>query len=581
MMPLIRRARTMARAGLLTLAASCAGRSDARGVDTESGPAAAARAVFLRDVDSLEARIARLERAATSTSDLQVLRARFSDARTAYKRLEHFATYYHPSTARLMNGPALPRVEEDEGPDVVFPPEGFQVIEEMLSGDERVDRAAVAGEAAAMLELVTRMRRSAVGTPFTDDRVFDAARLQLARIATLGLAGFDSPVALGSLSESAVSLRGIRDAVRPFADMDSAFDVTAVVLDLARGYDEFDRAGFLLRSLNPLGRALRETQLGLGIPFVVERRALITSAATPFDAGAYDVLAFAPHGTSAPSPRTVALGARLFFDPSLSGDGSRSCATCHMPSRAFTDGLARSVPFDPSKGQSLRNAPTVVNVALQSGSFADLRATYLEDQITEVVGSPVEMHGAIADRLRFALAAYLRTLVALNAPFDRYMRGDTAAMDASQVRGFNVFMGKGKCGTCHFAPLFNGTVPPMYTDTDVEVIGVPDRPTRAGARVDPDSGRHRITRSAPHLHAFKTPGIRNVALTAPYMHNGVFRTLAEVIDFYDVGGGAGWGFALENQTLPPDSLRLTKREKVDLEAFLRALTDTAGLLRQP
>jgi cytochrome c peroxidase len=147
---------------------------------------------------------------------------------------------------------------------------------------------------------------------------------------------------------------------------------------------------------------------------------------------------------------------------------------------------------------------------------------------------------------------------------------------AEERRGFNLFMGKARCGTCHFAPLFNGTVPPGFTESEVEVIGVPARASRH-APLDPDRGAGASDRAPLHDFAFKTPTVRNVAVTAPYMHNGVFRTLAEVVEFYDAGGGAGLGLRVPNQTLSADSLHLTLREKRDLVAFMRALTDTSGV----
>jgi cytochrome c peroxidase len=255
----------------------------------------------------------------------------------------------------------------------------------------------------------------------------------------------------------------------------------------------------------------------------------------------------------------------------------------------------------------LRNAPTVINAGLQVGSFYDLRTLYLEDQVADVVGNVDEMHGnpdatatrlganaAYAERfraafprdsgmngrmLRVAIASYLRSLQALNSPVDRAFRGDTLALDVEQRRGLNLFLGKGACGTCHFAPLFNGTVPPTYQDSEFEVLGVPSSPVLRGATVDADPGRFRQSRSAPRAHAFKVPSVRNVALTAPYMHNGVYRTLDEVVDFYNRGGGAGIGVRVPNQTLPAQSLKLSAAEQRALVRFLRALTDTTGTTR--
>jgi cytochrome c peroxidase len=189
-------------------------------------------------------------------------------------------------------------------------------------------------------------------------------------------------------------------------------------------------------------------------------------------------------------------------------------------------------------------------------------------------------HAVTARAVQTALASYVRSLTAYDAPFDRAIRGE-AALDASARRGFNLFMGKAACGTCHFAPLFNGTVPPEFVLSEPEVIGVPAKLGPAIPKLDPDIGRGAIDRRSGFLHAFKTPTVRNAALGGPYMHNGAFRTLDEVIDFYDRGGGAGLGIDVPNQTLSSRPLHLQPGERADLIAFLRTLVDTAGLTARP
>ena len=124
-------------------------------------------------------------------------------------------------------------------------------------------------------------------------------------------------------------------------------------------------------------------------------------------------------------------------------------------------------------------------------------------------------------------------------------------------------MGKAKCATCHFVPLFNGSIPPSYLETESEIIGVPIRPDTANATLDTDMGKFHTFNRELHKNAFKTPTVRNASLTAPYMHNGAYKTLEEVIDFYNRGGGTGIGIELFNQTLPPDPLHLSKKEKED------------------
>jgi cytochrome c peroxidase len=180
-----------------------------------------------------------------------------------------------------------------------------------------------------------------------------------------------------------------------------------------------------------------------------------------------------------------------------------------------------------------------------------------------------------------ALASYIRSLVRLNSRFDAYMRGNDKMLSANERSGFNLFMGKARCGTCHFLPLFNGLIPPFFTETESEVLGVPQTNDKRNARLDPDEGKFTLTKSVVHKMAFKTPTLRNIALTAPYMHNGVFKTLADVVNFYNDGGGKGLGIAPPYQTLPLDKLNLSLAEKQQLIAFMKSLTDTSRTRRGP
>jgi len=572
-------------------------------------------------LDTLSARVTRLDTLVQSvdTPDgLARARAAFADARLSFKRAEIGLEYYAPTTTRALNGPALPEVEEEEGPDVVLDPTGFQVVEEALFSDAPAAVVDLPQEVRTLRNLVTRTQTMMVAQVATDDRVWDAAKLEVARIVTLGISGFDSPVAGLSLTEGAAAFEGIARALAPYrtdtpewTTLDATLREARAVLTASTDRDTFDHLGFIVAHANPVARAVDATRRSLGIGVPAELRAFRMDAVTLFDSSAFDALAFAPIDVKQVPEARVSLGEQLFHDVRLSGDGSRACSSCHIPGRAFTDGQAKSRG---RSGQPLpRNTPSVINSGLQVGSFADLRTTYLEDQVTEVVENVDEMHAKLPDvatvlrrdsalvtqfrlafdttaidrdslvtgaRIRRALAAYMRSLTALNSPVDRALRGDTAALTAEERRGFNVFVGKGKCATCHFLPLTNGTVPPMYQKSDVEVIGVPSRADTVGARIDGDEGRFRITRSAPHRFAFRTPSLRNVALTAPYMHNGAYRTLDAVVDFYNRGGGAGVGVQLEYQTLPPDRLNLTAAERTALVRFMGALTDTTGTQRR-
>lgn len=147
--------------------------------------------------------------------------------------------------------------------------------------------------------------------------------------------------------------------------------------------------------------------------------------------------------------------------------------------------------------------------------------------------------------------------------------GDTMVLNRQEIRGFNLFMGKARCGTCHYMPLFKGTLPPRYTQMETEVIGVPGPGEKKD--IDEDMGRYGIVPASFLQHAFKTTTVRNSARSAPYMHNGVFSSLQDLINFYNNGGGAGLGLKIGNQTLAADSLHLDGTETDALIAFIKSL----------
>ena len=372
--------------------------------------------------------------------------------------------------------------------------------------------------------------------------------------------------------------------------LDSRFDRATEYLRTNADFERFDRLEFLARYSQPLAHALADAQRLLGIGPPPRRRAWSAQSASIYDRDAFNAMFFAALEARPATPDLVSRGRSLFFDARLSPSGTRSCGSCHLPDRAFTDGSARATLLAGhlARGGG-RNTPTLVNAALQPTLFDDGRVHTLEDQATDVLGSAAEMGGSLdvaaraihmrPDSVRLALAAYVRSLVALDSRFDRAVRGEVSLLTTQERDGFNLFMGKARCATCHFAPLFNGATPPTLVESEPEVIGVPARPARRGAVIDPDSGRFNVRRIDIHLFAFKTPTLRNVELTAPYMHNGVFKTLDEVVDFYDGAGGNGLGIRVR-QTLPTDSLHLTSVEKSALVAFMKTLTDTSGTTRR-
>ncbi|MFQ5767004.1 MAG: cytochrome-c peroxidase [Acidobacteriota bacterium] len=289
----------------------------------------------------------------------------------------------------------------------------------------------------------------------------------------------------------------------------------------------------------------------------------------------YDADRLIPADNPMTAPK-VALGMELFFDTRLSADGTISCATCHDPARYYTDRRKTSLGI---RGQSgSRNAPTVVNATYMYFQFWDGRAASLEEQALAPIQNPVEMGQDLdallttlsgikgyADAfqsvfgrpvngqdLARAIAAFERTLLSGNSSWDRYNRGEREALSTEARRGWDLFTGKARCSKCHAG--FN------LSDSDFHNLGV-------GMKAqNPDLGRYQVTHEEKDRGAFRTPTLRDVQHTAPYMHDGSLATMEEVIDWYDRGGEPNpW---LDAQMRP---LHLTPQEESDLLALLKSL----------
>jgi cytochrome c peroxidase len=281
------------------------------------------------------------------------------------------------------------------------------------------------------------------------------------------------------------------------------------------------------------------------------------------------------------------LGKLLFFDPLLSSDSSVSCASCHKPEFYFADTSALSKGV--GKGVSRRNTPSVLNMASREMMFWDGRAHNLEHQSLFPVQDPNEMNLAIPEAirrlnssqrykrlfseafgknpdeqsLRESLAAFESSLETAGSRFDLAMN-DKATLSAEEKAGQKIFVGKGKCFDCHFGQDFTGD--------EFRNIGLFD-----GKKWN-DKGRFEVTGDSADLGKFKVPGLRNVAMTAPYMHNGAFRTLREVIDYY-VSPAKIVPEAIGTDTLIQRGLVLSEKEKNQLEAFLKTLTSPPLVLK--
>ncbi|SMC67370.1 cytochrome-c peroxidase [Chryseobacterium sp. YR221] len=560
---------------------------------------------IIKNTDTFEKQINELTVLVSNNSDEKKLQEKFEELRKTYKKMEWAVEYFLPHSARFINGPALPEIEMDEHTEIE--PEGLQVLEEMLYPYDQGNKE----EAIRFLKKLIN-KSNTIETNFqvitvSRDQVFDALRQEVFRISSLGISGFDTPISGTFLKEIPYSLQGVKQTLQQISTDQSKnkalksilneIDTASEILKKNTDKNTFDYVNFIPDHFNKITSLLLDFKNQEKIPDVEVTTALHKNAATFFSKNAFNPNAFTPGKEFAFSNEKAALGQQLFNDKMLSNNNNRSCTTCHIPEKAFTDGLAKSMSLENS--ELSRNAPSLNYAGFQHGQFWDMRKDDLEGQSSDVISNKEEMHGDLnvilakinqdkkyqtaftkiyhsqkteAWQLQNVLASYIRSLAKFNADFDEYMRGNKSAMTAHQKRGFNLFVGKAQCAICHFIPLFNGTVPPTFKKTEQEVLGV--AVNGDNTTFDNDLGRGKFHETVATLqHSFKTPTLRNINKTAPYMHNGGYKTLKEVMNFYNKGGGKGVGFEVDNQTLSDAPLQLTDQEMDDIIEFMKALDD--------
>ncbi|MCX6375656.1 MAG: cytochrome-c peroxidase [Armatimonadetes bacterium] len=285
----------------------------------------------------------------------------------------------------------------------------------------------------------------------------------------------------------------------------------------------------------------------------------------------------------------IRLGEQLYFDGRLSSDGTISCASCHRPDKGWADTEPVSEGVAHKKGG--RNSPTIINAAYTIPQFWDGRALHLEKQAVGPVQNPIEMDLTVQelefrlnhipgyvrqfrdvfgakpniDLLAKAIASFERTIISNDSPYDRYIQGDRCAMTKEAVEGMEIFNGKGHCTVCHSGPNF--------TDSRFHNLGVGYDPT---CKTFADVGRYAVTKNCRDMGAFKTPGLRDVACTPPYLHDGSECTLMDVINLYDRGGNPNP--YLDPAMLP---LGLSEMEKCALVEYLKALSGPYPVMKPP
>jgi cytochrome c peroxidase len=540
-------------------------------------------------------------------NDKNALVNEFKKIRTEYKKIESFIEYYFQGLSRRINGPALPEIKTDD--NIVNDASGLQVIEEILF-DEKLDTTELKKQAKILITDLNFIKQNFKDLPIQNHHFYELIQHEIIRIAVLGITGFDSPVAFNSINEAHASLEGIEEFYSLYVQINNQKVNTSLINAIHKAnkyindhnnFDNFDRLVFIKHYLMPIS-----TQLELEFKEVIKNNPMVNTPKV-FNGTLSDLMqgkrlnadAFSPYEESKSTPEKSKLGGYLFNNKELSRSNKVSCATCHDKNLSFTDGKKVS-SLNIHKNSVNRNSPTLYYSAFQKFFFYDMRSQDLENQIESVMQNPDEFNLSPEEiknklqtkkeivalfkkaypkskeitsyEIRNSIASYVRSLMPFKAKVDNFFN-DKDTLTISEKNGFNLFAGKAKCATCHFIPLYNGTAPPWFNNSESEVIGVPEKINWEHAVVDKDLGRYKFNQLEQLKYSFKTPSIRNSEKTAPYMHNGVFNTLEDVIKFYELGGGNGIGMQLEYQTLPFDNLKLTKEEKRDLINFLNTLTD--------
>lgn len=589
-----------------------------------------------------------LEEMGASLDDLQVaaqeltneaesqeyLQETFMETRRLYKQIEFLVAYLDKDAVKKhINGAPLPTVEPNVPEVIEISPSGLQILNELIFAEENYkEKELIIDRIQKLKETFPNTIRHLKNVKLTHRLLFEGMREELVRVFTLGVTGFDTPGSTHGIIEARIALESVYKALREYLPLVEEKDPgVAIVLDARMDYtlkyladhpdfETFDRLTFLKEHIEPQYEMIYELHKSLQIEFNDEDSSMPISAVnyhapkifSPdfLDAGYFSNLNL--EDTLA-TERTE-LGKTLFFDPILSKDIKSACSSCHQPDLAFTDGRPTSLS---SNGTDYlkRNAPSLINSVYADHYFWDLREPRLDRQMLHVIKSDKEFdtnYVEIIKKLKQseeykalfasaypaypeyqistysisnALSHYVSSLTDFDSDFDKYLDGRSGVIEEEVKRGFNLFMGKAACGTCHFAPVFNGTVPPHYTESESEVLGVPMTADSTDVKLHDDMGRYANGKPREEAEfykaSFKTVTVRNVEYTAPYMHNGVYETLEEVMDFYNKGGGKGMGMDLPHQTLPFDNLNLNDQEINDIIAFMKALSGDMSKFTAP
>jgi len=543
---------------------------------------------------------------------LEKLQQTLRNTRNSFKEIEFFVAYHYPEfTKTHLNAAPLFHIEAAGTSAYTLPPEGLQVLDELIFSEE-------ANEKKDEISTITNFLYNSYANFYlstlnnglsSGNNKTLPLRIELIRIYSLGVTGFDTPGSLNISEEAAHAFKGMSEYIndeayfKNFKTEKANLIIQQAITYLGKNtdFESFDRIEFYKKFVQPLYEELGRWD---GNPDDLKNfSGWNVSNKDFFKADFLDPYFYTILKPSEDSEELKNLGEKIFYDQNFSANGTMSCASCHLPENAYTDLKQKSASNVEGK-TVLRNSPSLYNAVFAKRFFYDMRAFYLEQQAEHVIYNQDEfntdyqkivqkLNGNKEYKKEFkkvfkdgkinkqnfskALSSFVASLYSFESDFDRFMRNEKEISEDAK-KGYNLFMGKANCATCHFAPHFSGLVPPFFNENESEVLGVTKKPiTNLPIELDDDRGRINSNvkkeNSWIYENSFKTMTVRNIALTKPYFHNGAFNTLEEVIDFYNEGGGEGLGLPMKNQTLPADKLDLTEIEKKQLIAFLNTLTD--------
>ncbi|QQR98764.1 MAG: c-type cytochrome [Sphingobacteriales bacterium] len=453
----------------------------------------------------------------------------------------------------------------------------------------------------------------------TNTTLFEAIKYNFIRIETLNITDFDCETTLNSTQDIIANLQSIDtifSLIKAKQDIAIQQKITTIQTKINNAiaylsivdFNTINRLQFTKQHLHTIYKDITNLYKILDVKYLEDiykiKRVVQLKADNIYQQDFINTTFYSDDKYRNITTTEIELGKKLFFDKNLSNNREMSCASCHQPNKFFTDGLTTAITNQAGDFQK-RNTPTLLNSALQNNFFHDMRAKSFEQQVAHVVNNVEEFnisYDTIISRLNSnknyvtdfksiynyeqainaatinaAIAAFQHSLISLNSEFDKFMRGEKKKLPKNIENGYNLFMGKAKCGTCHFAPTFYGNVPPFFGEMESEVLSIPIVWDTLNYIVDTDLGRYKFLKFDLFRNSFKTPTLRNIAHTAPYMHNGSFSSLEDVLDFYNRGGASAFGKMLPNQTMADKKLNLSNKEINDIISFMHTLTDSTHI----